>query len=187
MLSDEELVSNYQHKQSSKYINELYRRYQPKILGYCFAIIKNKDTAEDLTQDIFIKITENLHKLNTPSTFSAWCFRIARNHCINFYKKQSKTKAEKLEETLELADEIVDIEEFINREQQFDLIEVLINELDEDEKMILQLKYLEKASIKDIQKSFPELSESAVKMRLTRVRQKLARLYNKRSLKREKG
>ncbi len=81
-----------------------------------------------------------------------------------------------------MADEIIDLEDLEAKEFQISLMEILIDELNEQDKEMLKLKYVDKMSIKAIQAEF-ELSESAVKMRLARARKKVLRMYNKKGIK----
>jgi len=176
--SDRELIVEYQLSNSARCLEELYLRYHLKVKRYCFAILKDKETAGDMMQDTFIKVSSNLSKLKHVATFVGWLFQIARNLCLDHIKRQSKTKAARIEETLDLADEIIDLEDLEAKEFQISLMEVLIDELNEQDKKMLKLKYVDKISIKEIQAEF-ELSESAVKMRLARARKKVLRMYNK--------
>ncbi len=178
-FSVKELVVSYQSSADSDCLDEIYRRYYQKVYQYCFTILKNKDTAGDLAQDTFERVVSHLSKLKNSDTFVSWLFHIARNLCLDHLRKQSKQKAEQLEEVLELADEIIDLEEVEAREHQLALMEVLINELNHEDRAMLQLKYIDSVKIKDIQLQFG-LSESAIKMRLARARKKVSRLYHQR-------
>lgn len=174
--SDQQLVQEFQNAANGLILQELYVRYHLKVKKYCHTIIKDKETAEDLTQDTFVKVTKHLPRLKHAQTFVSWLFQIARNLCLDHIKKQSKTKAEGLEKILELADEIIDLEDLEAKENQIKLMEVLIDDLGIEDKQMLRMKYVDKASIKVIQEQF-DLSESAVKMRLARARKKVLRLY----------
>lgn len=180
--SDQELIAEYQVSSNSRCLEELYLRYHLKVRKYCHTILKDKETAGDMMQDTFIKVSSHLPKLKNASTFVGWLFQIARNLCLDHIKRQSKTKAARIEETLDLADEIIDLEDLEAKEFQITLMEILINELNEQDKKMLKLKYVDKISIKGIQAEF-ELSESAVKMRLARARKKVLRMYNKKGIK----
>ncbi len=180
--SDQELIAEYQVSNNSRCLEELYLRYHLKVRKYCHTILKDKETAGDMMQDTFIKVSSHLAKLKNAPTFVGWLFQIARNLCLDHIKRQSKTKAARIEETLDLADEIIDLEDLEAKEFQITLMEILINELNEQDKKMLKLKYVDKISIKGIQAEF-ELSESAVKMRLARARKKVLRMYNKKGIK----
>ena len=120
-LSDQQLVQQFQSTAHSAILQELYVRYHIKVKKYCYTIIKDKETAEDLTQDTFLKVTNHLQRLKHAQTFVSWLFQIARNLCLDHLKRQSKTKAERLEQTLELADEILDLEDLEAKENQIRL------------------------------------------------------------------
>ncbi len=178
--SDRDLIIEYQLSNSAKCLEELYLRYHLRVRKYCHTILKDRETAGDMMQDTFIKVSSNLSKLKHATTFVGWLFQIARNLCLDHIKRQSRTKAERVEETLDLADEIMDLEDLEAKEFQISLMEVLIDELNVEDKRMLKLKYVDKISIKGIQAEF-ELSESAVKMRLARARKKVLRMYDQKS------
>ena len=178
-LSDREVILNFQAFSDRKFLDEIYRRYHRKVRVYCNTILQDREAADDLAQDTFLKVVNNLSKLKNATTFVSWLFQIARNLCLDHLRRQARQKAEKLEEVLELADEIIDVEELEARENQILLMQVLLDELSAEDRALLQLKYLDRVKIKDIQRQY-SLSESAVKMRLARARKKIARLLEER-------
>ena len=177
-LTDKQLIQRHQDSGDQECLEELYRRYHQKVRLYCYTILKDKETAEDITQDTFVRMVDRLSTLRNSDTFVSWLFRIARNLSLNYLQSKSKTKAERIEETLNLSDEIIDTEELEAKEHRIALMEILIDELPDEDRTMLKLKYLDKAGLKDIQEQFA-LSESAVKMRLSRARKKVLRLYDK--------
>lgn len=66
---------------------ELVLRYEKKIYNYCYRMTNNEQDAEDLTQEVFIKVYKNLKSFKGNSHFSTWVYRIAHNICIDRYRR----------------------------------------------------------------------------------------------------
>jgi RNA polymerase sigma-70 factor, ECF subfamily len=62
--------------------------YQRRVAGFIYAIIGRSDSIEDLAQTVFIKMVRALDRLQAPSQFEAWLFRLARNTCIDHIRRQ---------------------------------------------------------------------------------------------------
>ena len=177
MLSDEELVKSITLNNNTALFEKLYDRYSRVIFNTSFSYTKNQFEAEDLTQDIFLKLFLNLKKFQGNSKFSTWLFSFTRNHCINTIKGSKKKRNQSVFyldiENLGITEDAdcVDFEK--EQKEQIDNIYTAIKQLSEADKNILYLKYREELSIKEISKAL-NIGESAVKMRLKRAKSKLA-------------
>ena len=76
--------------------NALISRWEKRVFNYLLRILRNREDALDLSQDVFLKAYQNLRKLEDPSRFAAWLFRIAHNEAYSLFRKQ---KPEILERT----------------------------------------------------------------------------------------
>lgn len=88
--TDEKIIKEilYGNKQSFKLLVE---RYKNKIYSIGYKFLRNKDEAEDFTQEIFTKVYTNLENFNGKSCFKTWLLRIAYNHGINMNKSYKIT------------------------------------------------------------------------------------------------
>ena len=86
-LSDNELIALIREKDSNRY-SEIIERYQGKLFAYLFRLIGNREEAEDLLQDVFIKAYKNINSYDTSRKFSSWIYRIAHNEAVNFIKRR---------------------------------------------------------------------------------------------------
>lgn len=84
--SDEELVIQYKAGQE-KAFDELFQRYAGKIKRLIFFYLGGNDMADDVFQDVFIRVYRHIEKFNTSMTFSSWVYQIAINCCKNYIKK----------------------------------------------------------------------------------------------------
>lgn len=66
----------------------LVKRYQGPIFAYIYRWLRNRADAEDLTQDVFIKMFRALHTYSRKSSFRAWLYRIARNRVIDYLRRK---------------------------------------------------------------------------------------------------
>lgn len=153
--------------------NELFGRYRNKILKQCRLLVKNSDTAEDLTQEILIKIFMKINSFKADSQFSTWVYTVTHHTCIDFMRKNKNNLYQKL--TAELAEAI---EEEQNGDEHLDFsfekFDKMLEEMEPETKTILLLKYKQNLSIKEIQGQL-NIGESAIKMRLLRAREKMRR------------
>ncbi|MFH0908633.1 MAG: sigma-70 family RNA polymerase sigma factor [bacterium] len=78
--------------------SELVRRYQRKIYGLVYNMTSNREDAEDLVQDVFVKAYSSLKHFHGNSSFYTWVYRIAVNRTINFLKKRKRRMAESLDD-----------------------------------------------------------------------------------------
>lgn len=179
-MSDEELVQFIVHNGNTNLFGLLYDRYGQKVYSKCLGFAESRDAAEDLTQDVFVKLYLNLKKFRGDSKFSTWLYAFVYNHCVNYYKVLSRKRRN--EETLNddlgygdlVEDEISDEEIF---SLALDKLQKALQLLDSDDKIVLLMKYQDDKSIKEIA-ALLDLGESAIKMRLHRAKKKIVELYN---------
>ncbi len=85
--SDKQLVANYL-KDDEKSLEILIKRYLKPIYGFVYRRIGNPYDAEDVTQDVFVKVWRNIKRFKRQKNFKTWIFSIAKNTCIDFYRKK---------------------------------------------------------------------------------------------------
>ena len=68
---------------------ELVRRYQKQITGYVYRIVGDYDSSLDVTQEVFIKVYNSLHRYSSDYKFSTWLYRIAHNAAIDHLRRNS--------------------------------------------------------------------------------------------------
>ena len=176
-LSDEEVISVLNKEGNNRYFTLIAERYEVSIIKKCKAYVRDKDVAEDLCQEILLKIFLNLKNFKGDAKFRTWLHAIIHNSCIDYLRKNKKNDykaitSQIIEEVADLIDNVDEIPTEVSEKIMTDLLE----EISTEDKLLLLLKYKEKHSIKDIQTSL-NLSESAVKMRLKRAKEQVNKLY----------
>ena len=174
-FTDEELVSRYLETRSNDYFEQLYERYCNKVHRKCLSFTKDTMQAEDLTQDIFIRLIVKLDGYKKQAKFSTWLYSVTHNYCADQIKlprqRQEIVTNGNWDSIVISVDDSAEQEEAQGR-----LIQLAMNKLSRDEQGLLRQKYQEEVSIKELAEYY-SLSESAVKMRLKRSRDRLRELY----------
>lgn len=85
--SDRQLIADYL-KGDEKSLEILIRNYIRPIYSFAYRYLNNSQDAEDITQEVFIKVWKNLKKFDKNKKFTTWIFQIAKNTCFDFLKKK---------------------------------------------------------------------------------------------------
>ncbi|MDD5071437.1 MAG: RNA polymerase sigma factor [Patescibacteria group bacterium] len=151
--TDEELVNLSLNNQDC--FLYLMKRYEKKLLAYILKISSfNHDEAEDILQEVFIKIYKNLNDFDTGLKFSSWAYRITHNQVISHYRK---VKSRPQAVSLDLNDKILanlssdlDIREEIDISYFKKNVKKILENLDIKYREVLVLKFLEEKGYKEI-------------------------------------
>lgn len=87
--SDEDLVLACQQGEFAAF-EEIYQRYQRRILAYIYQITRNYDDAGSIAQDVFLKVFENVGRFDVTRRFSTWFYTIARNAAIDYLNARNR-------------------------------------------------------------------------------------------------
>lgn len=163
---------------------QIYTTFQPKIRGYLARLV-GAEEAEDLTQEVFIKINKALHTFKQDSKLSTWIYQIATNagidrmRCRSF--KQAGAELQHLTESdlhgknARSSKRAQSIEEQIIREEMSECIQDFVATLPDNYRTVIILSEMEGLKNSDIA-AILGLSVSTVKIRLHRAREKLKEL-----------
>lgn len=86
--SDEELVSQAAHN-NREALETLVARHLKRVYGFAYTFVRNRADAEDITQDVFVKVWRKLGTFDQTKLFRPWLYRIVRNTALDFLKKKS--------------------------------------------------------------------------------------------------
>lgn len=174
-LADEQLVHAFQTSVSTAPFDTLYQRYLEKVHRTCLSFTNDTQTAQDYAQDIFLKVFRRLDSFAHRSSFSTWLYATAHNHCLDQHRLRKRLPTEPL--APDLAQTLADSSPFTDdaKEDQLGLLERQLAKLSPLDKDLLRLKYERGLSVVALSQHY-QLSESAVKMRLKRSRDRLRSL-----------
>ena len=175
-ISDEELVRLYVETQRNTYFERLYVRYCDKVYRKCLSFTKDPLRAEDLTHDIFLKLVVKLSSFREQAKFSTWLYSITYNHCTDQLRSQNLRREVYIDDGWERLDVGNDDGLAELAEMEAKQLQKALRQLPMEEQAMLLMKYQDDISIRDIA-DLNGLTESAVKMRLKRSRDKLRKHY----------
>lgn len=159
----------------------LVDRYKDLVYSLSLRMLKNREEAEEVSQDTFVKVFKSLPRFKGDSKFSTWIYKIAYNTCLDRLKKNKKFYNdvpidEFTEHQVRTIDDALENLEAKEREQAIqDCISLLPNE----DGFLLTLYYFEEQSLDDISKVMG-LTPNNVKVKLFRSRKKLAAILKQR-------
>lgn len=185
-LEDREVLHSYINGNESA-LNLLIDKYRPRIFGFIISKVKNKEVAEDIFQDAFIKIINTIKKgnYNEQGKFIVWVMTITHNLIMDYFRKQKKRRFLKSTDDFNVFDFInngeLNVEQKLVKEQISFQLKNLINDLPFEQKRILEMRYYSKMSFKEIS----EICNVSINTALGRMRYaiiNLRKLIQKRGL-----
>src|SRR5690606_2296592 len=122
----------------------LLEKYQQKIYWHVRRMVIDHDDADDVTQDIFVKVWRNLDKFREDSQLYTWLYRIATNECVTFLNKKKKQNNVSLddENSTYLAETLSGSQYFDGDKAQMKLQQALLT-LPEKQRLVFNMKYFE--------------------------------------------
>jgi RNA polymerase sigma factor (sigma-70 family) len=150
----------------------LYKKFASTMLGVCMRYSSNRDEAEDIVQEGFIKVFQRISSFRREGSFEGWMKRIMINQALNHYRKNKKVPYHSLIEEIDET-EILDLEDAEPFEPvPTEKLMKLIQNLPEGYRMVFNLYVFEEFSHKDIAESL-NVSESTSKTQLLKARRLL--------------
>ncbi len=174
-LTDEELVSLLQKEMDTERFAVLYDRYSIKVFQKCVGMTRDRDLAKDLTHDIFLKIFLNLAKFDHRSKFGTWVYSVTYNYCLDTLRKSQRHREDDIDDHSFGGPED-DVSEAVLMGLRAERLDKVLQELEPSDRALLLMKYDDELAVSEIQDAF-SLSESAVKMRLLRARERAVAKY----------
>lgn len=194
------LALEFKYKQTDTNFKNLYVAIQRPLLKFINNIVKDRDVANDVFQDVAMKIYQKIDMYNENFNFSTWSYTIARNECFGFLKSKEQKNRVSLsnsdENGIELTSnlEVTVLETVTNEAESFDFEEnvtdaaykynetvEILKGLDPKYKEFLEDKYIRNMKEKEIATKHG-CSKSMVKNRLFHGRKKIQKMYSERNV-----
>ncbi len=174
-LKDLEQILRQAQAGSEAALTQIYNAYFERIYRFVFYRVSHKETAEDLTEDIFVKLFKKLKNLEQLGAFEGWLFQIARNQVIDYYRRKKQlVPLEEIENTLEYETNLVDT---VNLKTEQTVFIKLLKELTPEQQQVIKLKFLEDID-NDIIAEMMNKTEGAIRVIQHRAIAKLKELID---------
>ena len=172
-VSNSELVKKSQLGDKSAF-EELVKRHQDLVFSLSFKLTGNRELANDVAQEAFIRAWKAIEKFRGDSTFGTWIYRITVNTAWTLRKKAKKHYSLNIEDTQEpvVIDEKKDPELVAISSDLSVVLRKALNQIPLEQRIIVELKNIEGRSHKEIA-DYLDISVTAAKVRLHRAHQKL--------------
>ena len=172
-VSNSELVKKSQLGDKSAF-EELVKRHQDLVFSLSFKLTGNRELANDVAQESFIRAWKAIEKFRGDSTFGTWIYRITVNTAWTLRKKAKKHYSLNIEDTQEpvVIDEKKDPELVAINSDLSVVLPKALNQIPLEQRIIVELKNIEGRSHKEIA-DYLDISVTAAKVRLHRAHQKL--------------
>lgn len=173
-IEKEKKIINNVLKGDTVAFSQIVDAYKNMVFTLALRMTKNREEAEEISQDVFIKVYKSLNKFKFDSKFSTWIYKITYNTCLDTIKKNKKfINNIAIDETNNNKLAMVDnaLEKLI-KEERSQLIRRCVNKLPQESRALMTLFYFEELSLLEISE-ITGLSTNTAKVKLHRARKRL--------------
>jgi RNA polymerase sigma-70 factor (ECF subfamily) len=174
-----ELVRRVQARDEIAF-RDIVERYQAKVFSIIYGILRNRNDAEDIAQQVFAKIYFSIGKFDFRSSLLTWIYKITVNECYDYLRKKrvrklvyesdfSEDDARRMENTEQSTEKVRPVDTTL---AQRDLLMKLLDKISEEERMLILLKEVEGHSVEELAE-MTGMNHNTIKVKLFRSRQKL--------------
>jgi RNA polymerase sigma-70 factor (ECF subfamily) len=150
-LEDKEILEKFAREESRNLaFNQLVRKYQQKIYWHIRKMVIDHEDADDLTQEVFIKVWKHLENFRQDSQLYTWLYRIATNECLNFLKSKKRKFFLPINDvSAELTAKIDQADNISGDEIQLKLQKALLK-LPDKQRLVFNMKYYDDLKYEEI-------------------------------------
>ena len=171
--SDKKLIKHYLDGDKDAF-GELVKRYKDYVYNLAYRLTNNPSDAEDLTQEIFIRLMNKIYSFKGNAKFSTWLYRLATNQCLDWLRKR-KPETESMNGLEPKSDE--DIHATVEDKEGIDDIKQALTLLPEDFRLAVVLRDVEGCPYDEIAE-YLNVSIGTVKSRISRGRSRLKKIFD---------
>jgi RNA polymerase sigma factor (sigma-70 family) len=147
MIMSTDSVTNTGMEMAGVEITDFYQQYRQPLLVYLSRIVQDRDTAEELCQDSFVKVVQHWRKRNQQQDVRAWLYRIAKNTAFDQLRRQRRRPSVPLSETWDIVDEQSDVERQVSEAVA---IRIALAQLPTHERVALTMQLYEDRKLNEI-------------------------------------
>ncbi|WP_423146584.1 RNA polymerase sigma factor [Rubrolithibacter danxiaensis] len=143
------MLAEYRRTHELEILGKLYEKYMPLVYGVCLKYLKDEEQSKDGVMQIFEQLIDKL-KIHEVGNFKSWLYTLARNYCLMALRTASK------HETVNLQDNFVEkgadfhLNSEASKEGELDLMEKCMEKLPEEQRISIDLFYLQQKCYKDV-------------------------------------
>jgi len=168
--TDQALIERYRKGDRAAFA-ELVVRYQRPIYNAAFWVLRKSEDANDIAQEVFLKVAERLDEYDPRFKFFSWIYRIAVNESLNLLRRNGREEA--LDDEIDLpAADSADPERQLGDAQLSRRIQATLMRMTTNDRMVLTLRHFSECSYAEIGQIL-DLDEKTVKSRLFEARHRL--------------
>ena len=181
MTTNDQILINQILSGDANAFTQLVNRYKDLVFTLALRMLKNREEAEEVSQDTFVKTYRSLNKFKGDSKFSTWIYKVAYNSCLDRIKKNKKylNDVEINEFTEHQVKTVNNAFDALVEEERNQLIQDCLHLLPSEDSFLLTLYYFEEQSLDEIA-DIVGISANNVKVKLFRSRKKLASILKDR-------
>lgn len=161
---------------------EIVERFQAKVFSIIYGILRNRNDAEDIAQQVFAKVYFSLPNFDFRSSLLTWIYKITVNECYDYLRKKKVRKlvyesdfSEEESQRIQNSEASTDAEPLVDeRLAQRDLVMKLLEKVSEEDRNLILLKEVEGHSVEELAE-MTGMNENTIKVKLFRARQKLVK------------
>lgn len=154
-------------------VSELIEKTQDRLYRFCYYLTQNPILAQDICQDVYVKVLEKIKKIKDPAAFQSWLFRVAKNIYLD-HIKSPKNHHLQINEDFEISDGSQSLKKTNNNLELW----AILDKLPADERLLIVLIELEGYSYMEAA-DIVGTSQDALRLRLHRIRKKIVDAANK--------
>ncbi|MCC6390172.1 MAG: sigma-70 family RNA polymerase sigma factor [Bryobacterales bacterium] len=184
--SDEALLVKRVQARDELAFREIVERYQAKVYSIIYGILRNRNDAEDIAQQVFAKVYFSIGNFDSRSSLLTWIYKITVNECYDYLRKKRVRKlvyesdfSEEDSRKMENSDSVTDTGPAVDSAlARHDLIVKLLDKISEEDRRLILLKEVEGHSVEELAE-MTGMNENTIKVKLFRARQKVLKAAQK--------
>lgn len=151
--TDKELLQQFRDANSRNFaFNQLVRKYQQKLYWHIRKIVINHDDANDVIQNVFIKVWKNLEGFKEESELYTWLYRIATNEALTHLKQKKKNIFVRMDDVMHEISQNIDKDPLFNGDDIQRKLQKAILLLPEKQRIVFNMKYFDEMKYEEISK-----------------------------------
>jgi RNA polymerase sigma-70 factor (ECF subfamily) len=149
VTTDKELVIAYQQTGNLEVLGSLYQRYMDLVYGVCLKYLEDSENAKDAVMQVFEELVVKLQK-HEVDNFKSWLYTLAKNYCLMQLRSRKNRKVISMDEQLVQNGEEMHLNGELQKEQQFTQLEACLQTLQEEQRNVVELFYLQQKCYNEI-------------------------------------